>query len=317
MTDSWHGLLLALAGVIPDAELAWARAVLAGPDDQPHPGDGPPAMLEVLRAVPEIEATLTTADLAAVAILAGRQGPAAAASALATVGLRAPDQDWQPFDGHRDLTGIDQSDPVLARLSAEPDLLGVWCVLRPGPERIVLAEVGDTADPVRLAAAALDAGRGAVAAVEVFRSGTSLPDYQRAALGAATLMWAAEARPPELVPVFDGVDDAGGPRFEADHPILDEAERAGVAAYLYQADPVLLTTALAADVVDPARGEVVPLTYRTDGRFIWPDAAGYYAGEHGLAPFGPLLAAIRSADHRPPATTMVDRLRAEAALFGR
>ncbi|WP_436531119.1 hypothetical protein [Actinoplanes sp. HUAS TT8] len=312
MTDSWHGLLLALAGVAPDTDLAAARAALAGPDGHPHGDDGALAALEVLHSVPAIGSVLTTADLAAAAVLAGRQGPAAAATALSTVGLKASDHTWQPLGPRGDLTGTDHPDPIVQHLRTQPGVLGVWGALRgPSEDPVFLVEVAADPAAVRIPDSADPAP------VEVFRSGTQLPDYHRAALGGAALLWAAETTAPELVPVFDGVDEAGGPRFDPDHPMLDEAERAGVAAYLDQADPVLLTTATMADVVEPSRGEVVPLTYRTDGRFVWPDAAAYYAREHGLAPFGPLLAAIRSADYRPPATPTVTRFRAEATLFSR
>lgn len=56
-------------------------------------------------------------------------------------------------------------------------------------------------------------------------------------------------------------------------------------------------------------------TYRTDGRFAWPDASVYYAQRHGVAPYPPLLAAIRAADYRPPRTDLASRMRAEQALF--
>ena len=37
------------------------------------------------------------------------------------------------------------------------------------------------------------------------------------------------------------------------------------------------------DLVEPGRGESVPGGYRTDGRWMWPEALGYYLAEYGLA----------------------------------
>jgi hypothetical protein len=51
------------------------------------------------------------------------------------------------------------------------------------------------------------------------------------------------------------------------------------------------------DVLDPRRGEIVPVGLRGDGRWIWSEAAGYYLVEHGIAPEPELLAAIRAARH--------------------
>jgi hypothetical protein len=68
------------------------------------------------------------------------------------------------------------------------------------------------------------------------------------------------------------------------------------------------------DVVDPVRGPVVPVSFRTDGRWIWNEAATYYLDLHRLAPDPGLVAYARD---RGYATGEVDGAtlhRAGAAL---
>ncbi len=152
--------------------------------------------------------------------------------------------------------------------------------------------------------------------IEVFGPLTRLAPYQRSVLAGGTLLWTpGSEREPQVVPVFDGVDADGAPRFAPEHPHLAAGERSKVAAYLYGAEMLMITTATMLDVVEPQRGDVVPLSFHTDGHYVWPEAAGYYVDQHGLAPHPPLLAAIRSARYLPPAVDEVALFRAETALF--
>ncbi|OLB75109.1 MAG: hypothetical protein AUI14_21660 [Actinobacteria bacterium 13_2_20CM_2_71_6] len=85
--------------------------------------------------------------------------------------------------------------------------------------------------------------------------------------------------------VFDGVDPASGrPVVAPDHPRLDPAERDRVVAYLRAGTDVMTTTALDVDQLDPARGQVVPVSFRTDGEWVWSDEVAYYVETYGLAP---------------------------------
>jgi hypothetical protein len=120
---------------------------------------------------------------------------------------------------------------------------------------------------------------------------------------------------PEVVPVFDGADPETGPRFDTGHVRLAADERAVVAGYLYGAEAVMYTTATMVDVMEPERGEVVPLSFRTDGEYVWPEAVAYYVDQHGLAPCSRLLDAIRSAGYQPRRPGSVALFRAEQALF--
>lgn len=327
MTGHWHSLLLSLAGVVDDAELAAARQALAAAARPASSVDVPGGIGRVVAAV---GTRLTADELAAVALVARDVGASAAADALAHYGLRAPAYEWVALPGGSGLLGTDPAGwsdraatTVVTALHDEPGVRGIWGVLRRGADdgdaaRVFLVEVTGAAEPASLAGTAqarlVEAGEDPPR-VEVFRGDTPLPSYHRAAIAGATLLWTATAAAPELVPVFDGVDQAGRPCFDGRRPHLDVDEQESVAAYLYGADAVLLTTATMADVVDPELGEVVPLTYRTDGRFVWPDASAYYAQRHGIAPYPPLLAAIRAAGYRPPRTDLADRMQAEHALF--
>jgi hypothetical protein len=76
--------------------------------------------------------------------------------------------------------------------------------------------------------------------------------------------------------------------------LTDPAERDRVAAYLRAGVPILMTTALQPDRIDPGRGKAVGASYRTDGSWVWSDAVTYYVREHALAPESDLLAHIRA-----------------------
>jgi hypothetical protein len=318
---AWAVLLTALAGRIADARLA-----RAWPDR-----DG--RLDEVAAGLDEAGAPLGADGVRSLLAVAVPGDPAALAGLLARLGLPAGEFAFEPWPDGGAAAPVDVplsdarvlADPVAAaaaRAAAGPGARGLWAALRseddddPGVP-VFLLEVApgeSTVDhAVRLRAALVAAGE-ATPRVEVFRTGDRLPDYQRAARGGGTLLWAAPAPAPELVPVFDAGGD-GGPRFAADRPVLSTVERAGVVDYLRAAAPVLLTTAVLADVVEPDRGEVVPLTFRTDGRYVWPEAVAYYAAEYGLAPHPPLLDAIRAAGYRPPAADGVALFRARAAVL--
>ncbi|MBD0671213.1 hypothetical protein [Streptomyces sp. CBMA156] len=103
-----------------------------------------------------------------------------------------------------------------------------------------------------------------------------------------------------LAAVFDVVDPVTGPGFAADRPRLAAgAEREDVLRYLRAGAAVLLTPMLMDDVVDPDRRGVVPMGFRTDGRWIWTDTVTYYLEEYGLAPDPALLAHVREQGDGP------------------
>jgi hypothetical protein len=83
--------------------------------------------------------------------------------------------------------------------------------------------------------------------------------------------------------------------------LADPAERDRVAEYLAAGAPILMTTALTPDRLDPSRGSVVGASYRTDGRWVWSDALTYYVRVHALAPEHEFLEWIRVRDYACPA----------------
>ncbi|MFI9550156.1 hypothetical protein [Nonomuraea endophytica] len=117
----------------------------------------------------------------------------------------------------------------------------------------------------------------------------------------------------EIVPelsvarVFDGVED-GVPYFLPGHPRVSDPR---MAHYLEAGAAILSTTNLDVDRLDPARGAVVPLSFRTDGTWVWTDTVTYYLEEHGIRPDEELCAHIAAQDFRCPA---VDQAVAEQTL---
>ncbi|MET7461657.1 hypothetical protein [Nonomuraea sp. NPDC005501] len=88
--------------------------------------------------------------------------------------------------------------------------------------------------------------------------------------------------------VFDGARD-GVPYFLPDHPRVVDPR---LAAYLRAGTPVLSTTGTDIDRIDPSRGQVVPLSFRTDGTWIWTDTVTYYLEEHQIRPDEELCAHV-------------------------
>lgn len=205
------------------------------------------------------------------------------------------------------------TDPVdLAAIDAvatQHGVLGLWRTWRlaaggaswPPPRRIYLVEVADPAARPQLTQdlqIAL-AGAGEMAPqVEVSALGETPPYYQRAARGSGALLWAHQPSPViESASVFDIVDPVRGAMFAPEHPkITDPAARDALLRYLDSGFPLMHTTATINDVVDPSRGAVVPLNFRTDGIWIWSDLVSYYLREHHLRPDDGLVAYAEQLD---------------------
>jgi hypothetical protein len=118
--------------------------------------------------------------------------------------------------------------------------------------------------------------------------------------------------------VFDGLEPGTGePYIAPDHPIVhDTAQRERLATYLKAGRPILATTAHEIDRVDRSRGEAVPLSFRTDGAWIWTDAVTYYLEAHGLAPDPDLTAHIAAAGYECPPVDDATAGRALEDLYG-
>ncbi len=193
---------------------------------------------------------------------------------------------------------------VLAAMGAKPATRAVWRAWRfpgdgapwPRPRRVYVVEADHGSElagmAARLQSIAADAGE-TDPQVEVYPVHADLPSYQRLARACGALIWARDPDPGlRLAGVFD---QAGvhGPQTAAGRPAPAAPEAARLAAYLSGGVPLLVTTARLTDVVTPARGAVVPMNYRTDGHWIWSDAAVYYLEQYGLAPDADLVAHIQ------------------------
>ncbi len=215
---------------------------------------------------------------------------------------------------------------LIKAITAEDGVIGVWRAWRfpsdgapwPPPKRVYTIEVGPDVDQVALTAglqAKLITVGEAHPQVEVYPVGADLPVYQRLARAYGELVWAAEENPDiQIAVVFDEVDAETGPHFFPDHARLDDDEADKVAGYLYQGEPLLVTTARMEDVVATARVYSVPMSFRTDGTWIWTEASAYYVKEHRLEPDAGLLAHIRELDHTAPTVDGVGLYRALQVL---
>ncbi|WBB80450.1 hypothetical protein O7606_03440 [Micromonospora sp. WMMD882] len=292
-TATAHVTLLGLAGRTPDDVLADARLRLA---DGLLPGPVTPV-------------------LAPVATYAFRAGPDAGGPPLL------------------DLTGAALDPPDRAATAAVAGLTGATALWRsfrgpaswdpPGTAPTRVYVLAADVPPGRLPALTATVMRALASAgvpapqVEAYAPDTDLPGYQRSARGASALLWTSTPRPPvRLARVFDR-GGADGPRFDPDHERLADPERGRVADWLAAGEPILATTRTAVDVVEPGRGAVVPLSFRTDGQWVWTDTVTYYLRGYALAPDRALLDHIRARDYAAVAVDAAGEHRALATLLAR
>ncbi|GAA2491452.1 hypothetical protein [Winogradskya humida] len=297
MTDQaeLHAALLRLGGRVPDSMLAEARLRLADTGTV---------------IVPDPDGTIELAYTFTPALPDPRTFGNAVPALLDLIG--------------RELS--DDLDKVAVRvLERVKEPVALWRAWRTAPEwaasaiptsRVYVLEVNGpqphaAAEVMReLAAAGLDAPQ-----VEVYRSGDELPKYTRTARNSGALLWMADAAPAiRVARVYDVVTD-GFARFEPGHERLTGADLEQVAEYLEAGAAVLATTGRLPDVIEPARGDVVPMSYRTDGRWLWTESVGYYLRAYGLAPEPDLLAYIRAAGPLRPTPDAAGEHRALATLF--
>lgn len=305
--ENAHDFLLALAGRVPDDGLAVLRTCLAdGEDDEIASMLGEAISAGVL--------PLTPVEAAVASRLTGR-----------TVD---PELDEVP-DPYFEFTPAAVSEEndgpaeeAARRVASRFDGCGAvwraWRTEEEPPVRVFLIEVDAGTDLPELAAELqqwlAEAGE-EPPRVEVFGPDSSLTPYHERALTGAALLWTSEAAGEvRIARVFDGAAPATGPFFVDGHPLLDDPERSRVLRYLNDAEPVLSTASTMDDIVEPGRGSVVPLSFRSDGRYVWPDTVAYYLAEYGLAPDPELMDHIRTTGDVPPELTRLGRHRVLTAL---
>jgi hypothetical protein len=311
---SLHALLLGLPGRMTDESLAELRTCLAdGEEDQ---------VAYLLARTLEAKALPLTAGEAEVTrALLGANGvdPARVDRSPLVDGPPSPYRFEDGLD-RRPKAALDLA--VVEIAERVGGLLGVWRVFRrfgPDPaDRVYLAEAAPDADAAELAAElqyALAEVDSDTPRVEVFNEGEVLTAYHDAALAAGVLIWRAARTSLRLARTFDGADRDHGPFFRPDHPRLDGPAGEQVLAYLRSGEVVFDVPGALDDLLDAHRAGAVPAGFRSDGRWIWPDAVAYYLKRHSLAPEPELVAHILDAPAPPRALSRLARHQALTTLF--
>jgi hypothetical protein len=317
-----HWLLLRLAGTVPDDLTSQCRRWLAE-------GDTSAVGRAVAYAVLSQRVPLSEAEIDLLAELLG----AAAVDTSALVMVDVLDTEPMPkYAFAPSLADVDcdsqfgaaDARPGVPVIAAGPDddvdrailagmdrmstIRAVWRAWRfpgdgapwPRPRRIYIIEVDRGVELAQIAAAleaVLTAAGESHPQVEVYPVHASLPSYQRLARAHGALIWTRDSDPGlRLAVVLDRAFDSG----TGGHAMIGEPEATSLLDYLSRGEPLLITTARMRDVVDPAAGAVVPANFRTDGRWIWSDAASYYLERYSLAPDLELVAHIRRLDYTAP-----------------
>ncbi|WP_044887777.1 MULTISPECIES: hypothetical protein [Frankia] len=312
MTDAWHRALLGLAGFLPDELISTARFWLAQGQRFDIAQAVTLAVATGLLDVGGAEIGLAREEFRA----AGQEkdGLLGALDVLPIAERLPTAWEFRSGDPYADgtaaslpidlTTGVgpaelaDTEQAILAAILAEPDAAGLWRTWRVSaagepwapPKRVfaVTIEAG-TRPPVevtsRLQTALVAAGE-PDPQVEVSVVGTDTPSYQTLARMCGALLWSREpALGVSVARVFDAADPVTGPRFAPDRPrITNVAVRARLLGYLDNGVALFDGSAPMPDVLDPAQGDVVPGMFRTDGRWVWTDAVGYYLRAYGIAP---------------------------------
>jgi hypothetical protein len=137
------------------------------------------------------------------------------------------------------------------------------------------------------------------------REAAALIDQEWARHHAANLAAERETVPtadgPRLARVFDGESPQGLPWFSPARPrIADPERRRRLAAYLSGGQLVVRTTAQLVDPLGPGGDPSVPLSFRTDGVWVWQEALAHYVRTRGLGPELDLLRHIEERGYRLP-----------------
>ncbi|GGP58967.1 TNT domain-containing protein [Saccharothrix coeruleofusca] len=115
-------------------------------------------------------------------------------------------------------------------------------------------------------------------------------------------------------PVFDGADAQGRPVH--DRPPVHPQERDDVLAYLESAPVVLSARSFGQDALAPDAPADVPLTYHTDGTWVWSGAVAHYLRKHHVPPVPQLVQHIRDNDYRVPEVGTAAENAASAVAMG-
>jgi hypothetical protein len=315
-----HDILLRLAGWVPDDVMVAARDRLAERGFE-----------EVVRVIDffgsRTPLPLTDEDLVVLADVASNYPMSTKGTRDAADGA-PPWRFTESVDDAAAVAVLPVADRFAAAVAREPAAHTLWQAWQtqenggpyPPPYPVYVVEAADETDLPGLTGHLQDVLRATgeqVPRVEVVPLNGKLPVYQRAAKELGRLLWSAKARVMSVARVFDAVDQDTGPSFAPKHPLItDPAECDRLLAYLKQGVLVLATMGTLDDVVEPHRGPVVPMSYRTDGRWIWSEMVTYYLEVHQLAPDPELVHHIRGAGSPPDTLDTETTNRAIATIVG-
>ncbi len=221
---------------------------------------------------------------------------------------------------------------AVAGAESTEGVAGLWRAWRVGllaghevaPKRIFLLQARPDVDAVRLVSrlqeSLIEAGE-KHPLVEVFDQPVLLPRFSRRALVTGDLLWADRPVPAlSVASTFDAVGPDGTPVFSGQRPRLVEPEQELVAHYLARGLQVVPDAGAVVDPLAPGLGAVVPTALRSDGRWIWSEAATYYLKNYGFAPDDGLLDTIRLRNYERPELDAVAehqcRLAANSKIYG-
>ncbi|PRY43690.1 TNT domain-containing protein [Umezawaea tangerina] len=100
-------------------------------------------------------------------------------------------------------------------------------------------------------------------------------------------------------PVFDGSDEQGRPI--APRPAVHPQDREDVLKYLEGAPVVLAARGFGEDLLQPGAEPDVPLTFHTDGVWVWSGAVAHYFRKHHVNPVPQLVQHIHDNGYAVPA----------------
>ncbi len=115
---------------------------------------------------------------------------------------------------------------------------------------------------------------------------------------------------PRVARVYDTVTPTGQPAVSPGRlRIVGSERRARLVHYLNQGRLVLRATGRMPDPLTGGPAPTVPLSFRTDGVWVWPDAVAYYLDTRGIAPELEFLCHIEEQGCLPPESVADDAAR--------
>lgn len=110
-------------------------------------------------------------------------------------------------------------------------------------------------------------------------------------------------------------DENGQPVVDPQLGRADDPElKRKVLAYLHSGLAFLRAAGRTADRLDPAKGQVVPLIYMTDGEWIWSGSDIYYLEQYGILPQQAFLDHMAAHSYKAPPVSREAGLEAERLL---